>query len=276
MDDPLRVRVVGRAGAGRRSVATALRGAGIAVADPDADADVEVYVFVETLNGDDRAALAASDRPTVAVLNKIDLAGFPDGADLGLHVGGGQPAPSAGRCGRLQRETGVPVRPFSALLAVAGTDRDVLNDATLRALQALAAGAVPDQSSRRRLAADLDVFGTALAVAALRCGAGRSAIAERLCSVSGLADVLTAVDRAGAVVRYRRALGPARMAAAAAVLDAAGATAPGATNHLARAIHRYRYARGPVSAVHRSCALDAARADLQRWVRAGGRPAALP
>jgi hypothetical protein len=66
------------------------------------------------------------------------------------------------------------------------------------------------------------------------------------------------------------------MAAAAAVLDAAGATAPGATNHLARAIHRYRYARGPVSAVHRSCALDAARADLQRWVRAGGRPAALP
>jgi len=269
VDDPLRVRVVGRVGAGRRTVARALHGAGIPVAGPgqNADADVDVYVFVETLNADDRAALAASVRPTVAVLNKSDLAGFGDGGPL---------APVADRCHGLRRETGVPVRPLSALLAVAGTDPDVVDDAALTALQALATGAGLDEGSRRRLTADLDVLGTAVAVAALRHGAVRSAIAELLCGVSGIGDVLMEIDRAGAVVRYRRAVGRARIAAAVAVLGAAGAPAPDTANHLGQAIHWDRYARGPVSALHQTCARDASRGALRRWTQAGGRPAALP
>lgn len=271
MDDPLRVRVVGRAGAGRRTVARALHGAGVPVAGPGPDghcpADVDVYVFVETLNADDRAALAASVRPTIAVLNKTDLAGLGDG---------GPPALVAERCQRLRRETGIPVRPFSALLAVAGTDQDVLDDAALRALRALASGAGLDEGARRRLTADLDVFGTAVAVAALRHGTGRSAIAELLCGVSGIAELVMDIDRAGAVSRYRRAAGPARIAAAVAVLDAAGAAAPETANPLGQAIHWDRYARGPISTLHHSCARDASRGALRRWTQAGGRPTALP
>jgi hypothetical protein len=71
MDDPLRVRVRGRAGAGRRTVARALRGAGVAVVESCSTADIEVYVFVETLNDDDRAALAAAQAPTIAVLTAV-------------------------------------------------------------------------------------------------------------------------------------------------------------------------------------------------------------
>jgi len=78
MADPVRVAVTGRPGAGLRTVTRALRGTGITVSDGPAEADVDVYVFVETLNADDRAALAAAVRPTVAVLNKADLAGFPE------------------------------------------------------------------------------------------------------------------------------------------------------------------------------------------------------
>jgi len=177
---------------------------------------------------------------------------------------------------------------LSALLAVAGTDRDalggavvlggaaVLGDAALGALRSLAAGAGIDEGSRLRLAAGFDVLGTAVAVAALRDGAGRSVIADLLCTVSGIGDVRTEIERAGAEVRYRRAVGSARIAAAVAVLDAAGAPAPETANHLRQAIHWDRYARGPVSALHRTCARDAARGALRLWAQAGGRPAVLP
>lgn len=256
------------------TVARALSGAGIAVLrrGVDPDADVDVYVFTETLTPDDRGALSVAARPTVAVLNKADLAALPAGGPLAL----------APRCRELERDTAVPVRPLAALPAVAGTDPAVLDAAMLRALRALAAGAdTIVAQSRARLTADLDVFGTAVAVAALRSGADDDAVAPLLRAVSGLDQVCDGIDRAGAVLRYRRLAGrasvPDRMAAAVEVLAAAGAPGPGDTaDPLRRAIHWRRYAGGPVSAVHRACAMDAARGELRQWIRAGGVPAALP
>ena len=134
---PLTVAVGGRPGSGRRTVARALRGAGLTAAeaeapglgDPEVDVDVDVYVFVETLNPDDRAALASAVRPTVAVLNKADLAGFG---------GNGPMAAATRRCRQLERATAVPTRPLSALLAVAGTDPGVLDAAMIDALRTVA------------------------------------------------------------------------------------------------------------------------------------------
>jgi len=269
MNGALRVRVCGRAGAGRRTAERALRGAGIATVDEgaDLDIDVDVYVFTETLDDADRAAERAPGRPTVAVLNKAELCGLS--ADGPLAV-------AADRCRALRRETAVPVVAFSALLAVAATVPAVLDEQALAALRALAAGTVPDAETRLRLAAELDVVGTAGSVAALRAGADASAIAGVLRAGSGIGDVITEIDRAGAPIRYRRAVGPARVAAAGAVLDIAGAPSPRRADPLARAIHWQRYARGPVSPLHRSCAMDLARDAMRRWSQAGGRPAALP
>lgn len=283
---PLRVGVGGRAGAGRSTVIRALRNVGRTVAAAGESVDVDVYVFVETLNADDRAALSSSMRPTIAVLNKADLAGFG---------GDGPMAAAAQRCRELQRATAVPTRPLSALLAVAGTDPAVLDAALVDALRTLStAPGGPADGARHRLAADLDLFGTACAVSAVRSGAGGADIAALLRTVSGLGEVCAAIDRASAVVHYRRLTGVlaefgaddaraarlltsdavvlARMAAAAAVVDSAGVPDPqgcSRPDHLRRAIHWQRYARGPVSSLHRACAVDIARGALRLWARAG-------
>ncbi len=268
----------------------ALRAAGVTVTGPADRADsgvdvagvdvagVDVYVFVETLNADDRVALASAARPTVAVLNKADLAGFR---------GIGPMTRAAARCRELQRATAVPTRPLSALLAVAGTDPAVLDSTVVDALRNLAAAPTRvTEGMRRRLATDLDLFGTACAVSAVRSGAGRDAVADLLRAVSGLGELCAEIDRAAATVRYRRLTGTpapaiaddavlARMAAAAAVVRAAGIADPeGASrsDHLRRAIQWQRYARGPVSSLHRACALDIARGFMRLWVRAGGVP----
>lgn len=245
MDSPVagvRVGVTGRPGSGRRTVVRALRAAGVDATGPGAhrDADVDVYVFVETLTADDRAALAARSRPTVAVLNKADLTGF----------GGDGPMAAAGRrCDGLQRATDVPTRPFSALLAVAGHDTAVLDTAIVDALRALAAGTAPvSDGIRRRLAAELDLFGTACAVSAVRSGAGRETVAGLLRSLSGVDGVVREVGRAAG-------RGVSR------------------SDHLRRAIHWHRYSRGPVSALDRDRARDLARAALRQWARSGGDPA---
>ncbi|MEI6253409.1 MAG: hypothetical protein WCP30_11430 [Mycobacteriaceae bacterium] len=296
---PLRVGVGGRPGSGRSTVIRALRGAGLTAAaagesadvDEAAGVDVCLYVFVETLNADDRAALASAARPVVAVLNKADLAGFG---------GNGPMAAAAERCRQLQRATAVPTVALSALLAVAGTDPVVLDAGTVDALHLLstAPARVPDDA-RRRLAVDLDLFGTACAVSAVRSGAGRDDVTALLRMVSGIGEVCAAIDRAAAPVRYRRLtevlteLGTddarvarmltgddvvlARMAAAAAVVRAAGAADVACStrsDHLRRAIHWQRYARGPVSALHRACAVDIARGALRLWSRADGAVAA--
>ncbi|MCX6481694.1 MAG: hypothetical protein NT146_00055, partial [Mycobacterium sp.] len=160
---PVRVAVTGRAGAGRDMVRRALRGAGALLADPGEPADVDVYVFVETLTPDDIAQLSAADRPSVAVLNKADLTCFR---------GEGPVAVAAARCQELQRRTGVPTRPLAALLAVAASGATAGQQSlidTLRTVGADPARLAPGM--RHRLMAELDLFGTAIAAAAVGRGA---------------------------------------------------------------------------------------------------------
>lgn len=237
----MRVRVGGRSGAGRSTLTRALRAAGLVATGPDdpaavttdADSGVDLHVFVETLNADDRAALLAATRPTVAVLNKTDLLGFG---------GPGPLARARQRCRSLQRETGVPVVPVSALLAVAGTDPTVVDAAMMDALRTLAVDpAQVSVEARRRLSVELDLLGTACALSAIRAGAGRDAVVQTLCAVSGLPALWFAIEGA---------------------------------DHLRSAVRWQRYARGSVSAPHRRYAMDRARRSLRLWAQAGGAPAA--
>ncbi|OOK69200.1 hypothetical protein BZL30_6808 [Mycobacterium kansasii] len=80
--EPPRVAVRGRPGAGCRTVAHALNGAGLTVvssAFSASVADVQLYVLAEALKPEDRDAIAAvrdARQPLVIVLNKADLSGF--------------------------------------------------------------------------------------------------------------------------------------------------------------------------------------------------------
>ena len=302
---PLRVGVCGRPGAGRAAVRRALRGAGLGVTAPGVAADVGVYVFTESLTPDDRAALADARLPTVAVLNKADLAGFR---------GDGPMAIAAARCRELQSSTGVPTRPLAALLAVAAGDPAVLDPELVAALQQLTEGsarvnpATVSPRIRRRLLAELDLFGIAIAVAAVSGGADPAALAALFRQLSGVNSVIAEINRVGALPRYRRlvdalaplvgqSVGPrgarvaeflagdavvlARRAAAADVLTAAGEIPSGEFSvgeipdgsgepdaALRRAISFQRYARGPVAVLHRACAADIVRGELRLWRRA--------
>jgi len=295
---PVRVAVSGRAGAGRGMVRRALCGAGVVVADPGEPADVDVYVFVETLTQDDFALLSGADRPSVAVLNKADLTCFR---------GEGPLAAAAARCRELQRRTGLPTRPLAALLAVAASRVTAGERSLIDALRTV--GADPARLApgmRHRLLAELDLFGTAIAAAAVGRGADAPALAALLQQASGISAVLEEIDRAGAPIRYRRligalarladvAVGPrgagvaefvagdavalARMAAAIDVIGAPALTADpvgGCATHLRRAIHWRSYARGPVSALHRRCCVDISRGALRLWLQAGGVAEAMP
>jgi len=287
---PVRVGVAGRPGAGRGTVRRALRGAGAAVVDRGEPAEVDVYVFCETFTREDIAALSAARRPIVAVLNK---------ADLTCLRGDGPMVVAAQRCRELQRRAGVPTRPLAALLAVAaspgGLDRSIVE----------ALGNVTVEPARlmpavcRRLLAELDLFGIAVASTAVSGGADPVALAALLRTVSGVQAVFDEIERASAPIRYRRlvgtlagmaehAVGPrgarvaeflasdavvlARMAAAEKVVG----RSDGCTDHLRRAIHWQRYASGPVAALHRACGTDIARGALRLWVRAGGCPESIP
>src|SRR6476469_3863668 len=73
---PMQIAVLGRDGVGRTAVGAALTTSGLAVVADAACADVHVLVIAETLKPEDRALLAAADRPIVAVLNKADLTGL--------------------------------------------------------------------------------------------------------------------------------------------------------------------------------------------------------
>lgn len=282
---PVLVGVDGRPGAGRTTVAQALRATGLTVAEAPAEAaDVVVYVFVERLTPEDRAALSSVRGPFVAVLNKADLAGFG---------GAGPTASAAVRCRALERTVRVPVMPLAALPAKAVLDGTPLASG----LAALARGC-PVPEIGPQLLAELDLFGVAVAVAALRAGSHMAAVTQELRRVSGVDGVRAAIDYAAAEVRYRRATtalaalagravglrgGPiaeflagnevagARMAAAAAVVQAAGLPVEiGSTadEHLRAAVTWQRYAGGPVSELHRSCGIDIARGALRLWARA--------
>ena len=192
---PVRIGVRGRPGAGVTTVERALRGVGAGVAQPGCEADIEVYVFVETLTPEDRAAVSVR-RPTVAVLNKADLAGF----------GGLGPMSTAqDRCRMLTRDSGVPAVALAGLLAAAAAPG--LEPDLLQGLVALAHGRRDlEPGIRQKLLAELDLFGVATAVAAIRDGTPAGALSGALRRVSGLDRLAAEIDRAAAPVRYRRAV----------------------------------------------------------------------
>jgi hypothetical protein len=265
----------------------------VVIADPQARVDLDIYVLAETLKAEDRRALAESPRPVVAVLNKADLAGFG---------GEGPVAAATARCRQLRDLTGVPFYPLAGLAAVAGVDSTVVDVELVDGLRALTtdpadlgstdrftatAHRLP-QAIRQRLLTQLDLFGIAHGVLALRDGADRAGVAAALRRASAVDGLLAGIETAAAPVRYRRlteaaaefpAAGEmdqqvaARMAAAIEVVRAAGMTVDDgvtATAHLRRAITWQRYSRGPVSRLHRCCGADIARGSLRLWERAGG------
>jgi hypothetical protein len=288
---PVRSAVLGRHGCGSRTVARVLRAAGVVVTDPGEESDVDVYVVAETLKPEDRAALTRPTRPCVAVLNKADLTGFG---------GDGPVAAAAAHCERLRRTMDTPTYPLAALAAVAALEPGVLDDAMVEALQVLTAEPASlgsadgfltgehrlDRPIRERLLTQLDLFGIAHAVVALRDGADRAGVAAALRRASGVDAVLAAITRAAAPARYRRlaeetsvevcaddAAVAARMSVAIDVVEAAGMAVDRDDDldaHLRRAVAFRRYSRGPVSDLQRRCADDIVRGSLRRWEQVGG------
>jgi hypothetical protein len=228
---PLRVVVRGRRGVGSRTVAGALGRAGIAsgitviqACDADLDIDLVVYVTTEVLKPEDIEAIAAARSPVLAVLNKADLAGSLSGRG-----GDGPIAAAQLRCVQLAALAGVPMEPMIGLLA--GAALDVLDREVWAAVRLLAAGSggaaaaqtlfdcscdgflAPDDPDnpvpigvRQRLLDGLDLFGTALAVAAVRRGATAPQVQALLRRVSGVDAVVDKVGAVGAEARYRRVL----------------------------------------------------------------------
>lgn len=255
----------------------ALRGIGVEV-EQAGGPDAEVRVFVETLTREDRAAVSAAGGapgvlPVMAVMTKADLCGF----------GGPGPLAAAGaHCRQLESRTGVPTRPLAALLAVAGSDPEGLDEEMFAALQALADGSVrPPARIRSRLRAELDLFGVAVALAAVRRGADRAGVRAELLRVSGVQAVRTEIERAVAAATRSPAdddVVLARMAAAAATLRAAGLRVEIGRDRadlLRQAVHWQRVAAASGPALHRDCARDIVRGLLRLWTRAGGRPERL-
>jgi hypothetical protein len=286
---PLRVAVFGRRGVGCSVVARALNHTAIADAEPD----LVVYVIAEVVKPEDSRAidaLAAAQRPVLAVLNKADVAGF---------AGDGPMVLARARCTHFSALLGVPVEPMMGLLAVAAQEH-VLDDASWAALRTLAldasAASVP-ADVRLGLLNTLGLFGVAVAVAAVRQGKTAAQVRALLRRVSGVDAVLDWVAAVGAEVRYRRVLDAvaelealavsdgeiggflvrddtviARMAAAVDLAESAGlqvGSCHDSAAHLAEAVRWQRYRLGPVSDVHRACGADIARGSLRLWSRAG-------
>ena len=158
-----------------------------------------------------------------------------------------------------------------------------------------------------RLLERLDLFGTALGIAAVRQGGTPAQVRALLRRMSCVDAVLKRISAIGAEARYQRVLRAvaelealavshdesaetisgflsrddtvvARMAAA---LDLAEAEEldpvdPGGDDpaaHLPRAVRWQRYSRGrlgPVSDLHRACGADIARGSLRLWSQACG------
>lgn len=316
---PLRVVVRGRRGVGRRTVAGALgqfgTASGLLVTTQDEE-DVVVYVVAEVLKPEDIEAIAAARSPVLAVLNKADLAGSLSGR------GGDGPIAAAHlRCAQLSALAAVPMVPMIGLLA--GAALDALDADVWAAVRLLAAGSptlledscdgflAPDHPDnpvpiglRQRLLDRLDLFGTALAVAAVRRGATAPQVRALLRRVSGVDAVIAKVGAVGAEIRYRRVLDAvaelealavseavteegigeqiraflsgddalvARMAAAVDLAEASGldvGDCDDPAGHLPRARRWQRYSlgkSGPVSDLHRACGADIARGSLRLW-----------
>jgi hypothetical protein len=290
---PLCVAVLGRDGVGRGTVAAALAASGMTVTADATAAVVHVLVIAEALKPEDRARLAAADRPMLTVLNKADLAGLGDGGPL---------TRAHRRAADYRALTGVPTVPMVALLATADLDEELMS--ALRVLVTEPADLTSTDAFvgsshslrpelRRRLLATLDRFGIARAVLALAEGADGATVSAVARQASQLDRVVEHIEAAGASVRYRRVRSTitelrslavqsdddrlmqflstdetvlAVMAAAVDVVEAAGVEVDrgdDAAAHLRRAVHWRRYSRGPVGALHRSCGADIARGSLR-------------
>lgn len=324
---PLCVAVRGRRGVGRSTVARALdragSAAGIAVSPPgcagercpDSQVDVIVYVTAEVIKPEDADAIAGAGRPVLAVLNKADLAGSLSG-----RLGDGPITAARTRCANLSVLVGVPVEPMIGLLAVAALDG--LDSRLWAALEELAAhpgGAVSLDGSfdgflaannpvpadlRLRLLDTLDLFGTALGIAAARQGRTAAQVRALLRRMSCLDAVINKLSAVGAEVRYQRVLDAvvelealavgeegdrisgflsrddtvvARMAAAVDLAESAGldvgpvfADRGDPAAHLPRAARWQRYSRSSVSELHRACGADIARGSLRLWSQTCG------
>lgn len=270
--------IAGRRGVGRTTVGRALARAGVAVTTP-ADADLTVHVVADAVKPEDRAAIAATARPLLVVLNKADLI-----ATTGPTVA------ARARCRLLAARAGTPVEPLVALLAVT-----VLDDTHWAELQAVAAGRA---AVSRRLLAALDTFGIRQATAAIRGEATRADVEALVRRVSGIDNVVAKLGALGAPLRYRRVLNAvaeletmavtdrrigeflahddtvvARMADAVEAVEAVGMRvdrADTADAHLRRATLWQRHRRGPAAGIERACGADIVRGSLRLWARAGG------
>jgi hypothetical protein len=321
---PLRVAVRGRRGVGRGTVARALERAGTAsgitvthsACAGDTDVDVVVYVTTEVVKPEDVEAIAAARHPLLAVLNKADLAGSLSG-----RTGDGPVSAARTRCANLAELVGVPVEPMIGLLAVAALENlDSSLWAALRVLAAHPGGSLSlDGSFDGFLAAEnpvpadlrlhlLDMFGTALAVAAVRQGRTEAQVRALLRRISSVDAVVDKVSALGSEARYQRLLDAvaalealavgqarigeritaflchddtvaARMAAAVDLAEAAGldpgpvlARCDDPEAHLPRAARWQRYSRGSVPDLHRACGADIARGSLLLWSQTCGSP----
>lgn len=251
-----------------------------------ADADVEVFVVADAVKPEDRAAIAATVRPVLTVLNKADLVST---TAPGRHRDGPTAAARA-RCAQLSSRAGRPVEPMVGLLAVAELD-----DRLWAELQAVAACRT---AVSRRLMATLDVFGVRQATAAIQRGASRADVEALLRDLSGVDEVVAKIDALGAQLRYQRVLDAvaeletmavtdrrigeflahddtvvARMMAAVDAVESAGLEVDRgdtADAHLRRATHWQRHRRGPAATIERACGADIVRGSLRLWSKAGG------
>jgi hypothetical protein len=324
---PLRVAVRGRRGVGRGTVARAFERAGTAsgitvtpsACAGDTDVDLVVYVTTEVVKPEDAEAIAAARHPLLAVLNKADLAGSLSG-----RKGDGPVSAAQTRCANLAELVGVPVEPMIGLLAVAALENlDSSLWAALRVLAAHPGGSLSLDGSfdgflaaenpvpadvRLQLLDTLDLFGTALAVAAVRQGRTEAQVRALLRRISRVDAVVDKVSALGSEARYQRVLDAvaelealavgqvgigeritgflchddtvvARMAAAVDLAEAAGLD-PGPVSarrddpeaHLPRAARWQRYSRGSVRDLHRACGADIARGSLLLWSQTCGSP----
>lgn len=285
--------MVGRAGAGRNTVAAALRHHGVAVTADPATAEVQVLVIAEALKPEEWA-MAAAGPPTLIVLNKADLTGSRSGGAI----------PKAHRrAADVQRRTGTPTVAMVGLLAATGALDDELVDALrtlvstpadLGSVDAFTRGEHPvGGDMRTRLLERLDRFGIAHAVLALARGDEPATLPALLQRLSNVDAVLGGLRTCTAPVRYRRlraalaeihslaielddeglfgllnseAAVLATMAAAVDVVEADGIRVdPGdhPDAHHRRALQWRRYGGGPVNALHRSCSADITRGSLR-------------
>lgn len=328
--EPLRVAVRGRRGAGCGTVARGLRSAAAEQAafapaafrevapagGMEPDVEVIVHVVTEVVKPEDADAIASERQPVLAVLSKADLVGSLSG-----RTGDGPIAAARSRAADLSALVGVPVEPMIGPLAVAALGG--LDGGLWEALRVLAHrpgradlfdlscdGFLTAQSPvpadvRLRLLDALGLFGTALAVAAVRQGRTPAQVRVLLRRMSRVDAVLGALCAVGAEARYRRVLDAvaelealavgderisgfltrddtvlARMAAAQDVVEEVGIEADplsagsrDAAAHLSRAVRWQDYSLGrvgPVNELRRACGADIARGSLRLWSQACG------